>query len=298
MTRLQDTAHAKINLYLHVTGRRPDGYHLLDSLAVFAGAADTISVGEKCDRFSLSIEGRFGKGLEADDSNLVLKAARALQAKSGSHDAYRLTLKKDLPVASGIGGGSADAACTLRLLSGVWNATESDLCALAEPLGADVPVCVRQQATRMEGIGEILTSAPEMPNGGILLINPGVGVSTPDIFRSFAAMGGIVQRAKPALPSQWASMRDLVDLLRQTANDLQAPAIAHAPIISDVLTAIQSQSDCLLSRMSGSGATCFGLFPTPQKAHEAEEALTQTATRLSWWTWSGPFHQNSPVGTP
>lgn len=292
MTLLHDTAHAKINLYLHVTGRRPDGYHLLDSLAVFAGASDTVRVAEASERFSLSIAGRFGSGLEADESNLVLRAARALQSHAGTSDSYRLILEKNLPVASGIGGGSADAACTLRLLGDLWNIRECDLTALAEPLGADVPVCVHQTATRMEGIGEILTPVPQMPAGGILLINPGVAVSTPDIFRSFSAMGGIVERPTPHMPDQWTSMADLVAMLSHTTNDLQAPAIRHAPVIGSVLEAITAQTDCLMSRMSGSGATCFGLFPTPEAAQAAEKSLSRETTSLGWWTWAGPFLQN------
>ncbi|QEH96255.1 4-(cytidine 5'-diphospho)-2-C-methyl-D-erythritol kinase [Gluconobacter thailandicus] len=292
MTLLQDTAHAKINLYLHVTGRRPDGYHLLDSLAVFAGAADEVRIAEKSDRFSLSIEGRFGAGLEADDSNLVLRAARALQAHAGKNDTYHLTLEKNLPVASGIGGGSADAACTLRLLGELWNIDEADLIAIAEPLGADVPVCVQQKPNRMEGIGEILTAVPAMPDGGILLINPGLAVSTPDIFRSFAAMGGIIERSAPVFPARWTSMSDLVEMLSLTANDLQAPAIRHAPSIGKVLDTLDMQKECLMARMSGSGATCFGLFPTPDAARNAEIELSKEAAHLGWWTWAGPFLQN------
>jgi len=292
MIFLQDTAHAKINLYLHVTGRRPDGYHLLDSLAVFAGAADEVRIAEKSDRFSLSIEGRFGAGLEADDSNLVLRAARALQTHAGKNAPHHLTLEKNLPVASGIGGGSADAACTLRLLGQLWNIDEAELIAIAEPLGADVPVCVQQKPTRMEGIGEILTPAPAMPNGGILLINPGVAVSTPDIFRSFANMGGIIERPAPIFSSEWTSMRDLVEMLSHTTNDLQAPAIRHAPIIGTVLSSLEAQEDCLMVRMSGSGATCFGLFPTPEAARKAEIELSKEAAHLEWWTWAGPFLQN------
>lgn len=292
MTLLHDTAHAKINLYLHVTGRRPDGYHLLDSLAVFAGAADEVRLAEQSNSFSLSIEGHFGKGLEADDSNLVLRAARALQTHVRQEAACHLILEKNLPVASGIGGGSADAACTLRLLGQLWNIAEKDLLAIAEPLGADVPVCVQQKTTRMEGIGEILTSAPAMPDGGILLVNPGIAVSTPDIFRSFAAMGGIIERPAPVFPARWASMNALVDMLSHTTNDLQAPAIHHAPVIGTVLDRLNAQNDCLMARMSGSGATCFGLFPTAEAARKAEMELSKNPLHSGWWTWAGPFLQN------
>ncbi|EHH68961.1 4-(cytidine 5'-diphospho)-2-C-methyl-D-erythritol kinase [Gluconobacter morbifer] len=292
MTLTHDTAHAKINLFLHVTGRRADGYHLLDSLAVFAGAADEVRIGNTAERMSLSLGGPFGAGLEADDNNLVLRAARALQEKTGQTESFHLSLEKALPVSSGIGGGSADAAATLRLLAARWGVRRNALFPLAETLGADVPVCVSQTATRMQGIGEILKPAPVLPSAGLLLVNPGVGISTPDVFRAFAAGGGIVTRPYPVLPDRWDTATAMVADLKRTTNDLQALAVSHCPVIGTVLDAIAHQDTCLLARMSGSGATCFGVFATPDDAKAAEKSIKLSDTASAWWTWAGAFHQN------
>ena len=292
---LQTTAHAKINLFLHITGRRDDGYHLLDSLAVFAGAADRITLEGPADAMSLTIDGPFGQGLEADNQNLVLRAARALQAKAGTAfngltESFRLKLEKNLPVASGIGGGSADAAATLRLLAREWDADQAILFPIAEKLGADVPVCIAQRPARMQGIGEILAPAPVLPDAGLLLVNPGVGVSTPEVFRAFAAGGGITERPEAFLPTRWDSAEAMVADLNATTNDLQAPALSQCPVIGTVLASIASLPECLLARMSGSGATCFGIFPTPDSAKNAAQVLNEQSARLGWWTWAGGFH--------
>ncbi|MBS1076417.1 4-(cytidine 5'-diphospho)-2-C-methyl-D-erythritol kinase [Gluconobacter kondonii] len=292
---LQATAHAKINLFLHITGRRDDGYHLLDSLAVFAGAADRITLEGPADAMSLTIDGPFGQGLEADNQNLVLRAARALQAKAGTAfngltESFRLKLEKNLPVASGIGGGSADAAATLRLLAREWDADQAILFPIAEKLGADVPVCIAQRPARMQGIGEILAPAPVLPDAGLLLVNPGVGVSTPEVFRAFAAGGGITERPEAFLPTRWDSAEAMVADLNATTNDLQAPALSQCPVIGTVLASIASLPECLLARMSGSGATCFGIFPNPDSAKNAAQVLNEQSARLGWWTWAGGFH--------
>ncbi|MEN3166892.1 4-(cytidine 5'-diphospho)-2-C-methyl-D-erythritol kinase [Gluconobacter sp. OJB] len=291
----QATAHAKINLFLHITGRRDDGYHLLDSLAVFAGAADRITLEGPADTMSLTINGPFGRGLEADSQNLVLRAARALQAKAGTAfngltESFRLKLEKNLPVSSGIGGGSTDAAATLRLLACEWDADQSMLFPIAEKLGADVPVCIAQRPARMQGIGEILAPAPTLPDAGLLLVNPGVGVSTPEVFRAFAASGGITERPEAFLPTRWNSAQDMVADLNTTTNDLQASALSQCPVIGTVLASIGSLPDCLLARMSGSGATCFGIFPDPDSAITAARILNEQSARLGWWTWAGGFH--------
>nr|WP_294914917.1 4-(cytidine 5'-diphospho)-2-C-methyl-D-erythritol kinase [uncultured Neokomagataea sp.] len=283
---LHDTAHAKINLFLHVTGRRPDGYHLLDSLAVFAGAGDRLSAERHDNTCQLSITGPFAPGLSASADNLVLKAAHALRQKAGITQGVHLTLEKNLPVASGIGGGSADAASALRLLATLWEVDPALLPSIAPTLGADVPVCLEQAPTRMLGIGEILKTAPPLPQGGILLANPGIGVSTPDIFRRFSHAGGPQPRTAPALPTHWENMQHLASVLAYTTNDLQPPAVSLAPIINETLKAIATLPNCLLSRMSGSGATCFGLFPTAEDAHTAARALQE---HHNWWIWGGAF---------
>ncbi|GBR52147.1 4-diphosphocytidyl-2-C-methyl-D-erythritol kinase [Neokomagataea thailandica NBRC 106555] len=284
---LHDTAHAKINLFLHVTGRRPDGYHLLDSLAVFTEVGDRLTAELRTDgNCTLSIHGPFGTGLSSTDDNLILKAAQLLKIHAKSSFGAHITLEKNLPVASGIGGGSADAAATLRLLSTLWNIPKDLLKDIAPKLGADVPVCLAQRATRMQGIGEVLKAVPAMPAGGIMLVNPGVAVSTPDIFRRFSANGGPKSRTEPNLPCHWDGMEHLVSVLDKTTNDLQPPATGLAPIINDTLQAISFSTDCLLSRMSGSGATCFGLFPTARSAQLAAQELQK---QYNWWVWGGAF---------
>ncbi len=275
-----ESAPAKINLFLHVTGKRPDGYHLLDSLVVFAEVGDRLFA-EPSDRLSLRLTGPFAAGLDGEADNLVLRAARGLAEAAGIAPHAALVLEKNLPVASGIGGGSADAAATLRLLTRLWGVRipPTQLDAIAIRLGADVPVCLRGRPAQMRGVGEQLGAAPNMPACGLLLINPGVALGTADVFR---ARGGDFS-PPAALPAGWTSAAAMADTLRPLSNDLQPPAVALRPTIGTVLAAIEAQPGCLLARMSGSGATCFGLFPTPAEAQVAATALS----RPGWWSWGG-----------
>ena len=278
--RGSETGPAKVNLYLRVVGKRADGYHLLDSLAVFAGAGDLLSARE-ADDLSLSLTGPFGAALAAEPDNLVLRAARALADFAGLAPRAHLTLEKHLPVASGIGGGSADAAAALRLLCRVWNLTPAtaDLARMAAGLGADVPVCLGSLPARMRGIGEILEPSPGLPPYGLLLVNPGAAVSTVAVFR--ARTGGFSPEA--ALPERWHDLPEMVACLASLGNDLEDPAIALCPVIAEVLAAIASVPGCRLARMSGSGATCFGLFDEPSAAERAARDLA----RPDWWSWGG-----------
>ncbi len=268
---LAEHAPAKINLALHVTGRRADGYHLLDSLVVFAGVGDLVEA-EPADDLSLSIGGPFGADLGAGPDNLVLRAA-ALLARNGDGAALRLT--KRLPVASGIGGGSADAAATLRLLGRMWNAPPvSPEAALA--LGADVPVCLEGRPLRMSGIGERLAPfAP--PRFRMLLVNPGVELSTGAVFSR------LTRRDNPPLPQvpPLPDAETLFAFLAAQRNDLQTPAEVAAPVIAEALAALAAQSGCGLARMSGSGATCFGLFA--REAPMRAAALALRRARPGWW---------------
>jgi 4-diphosphocytidyl-2-C-methyl-D-erythritol kinase len=273
-----ETAPAKINLFLHVVGRRPDGYHLLDSLAVFAGVGDVVTASPAKD-WSLEIVGPAAADLSAGPDNLVLRAARALEAECGLARPMRLTLEKNLPVASGIGGGSADAAATLRLLLRLWNARR-DAMPLAARLGADVPVCLAGRPARMAGIGERLTQAPELPPFGLALVNPGVAIGTPAVF---AARTG--DFSPPAtLPARWTTAAAMAADLACLRNDLEPPARALAPIVGETLTALAAAPGCLLARMSGSGATCFGIFDDSENAAAAAAGLA----RPGWWCWGGP----------
>jgi 4-diphosphocytidyl-2-C-methyl-D-erythritol kinase len=278
-------APAKVNLFLHVTGRRPDGYHLLDSLVAFADCGDVLSASAAAE-LSLAITGPFANGLAGEADNLVLRAARALAAEAGVPAHARLTLEKHLPVASGIGGGSADAAAALRLLCHLWRIAPDPaaLDLLALRLGADVPVCLRCQPARMGGTGEKLELAPALPPCFVLLVNPGVAVATAAVF---GARTGPFS-APASLPAGWPDVAAMAADLAALGNDLEAPARGLCPAIGDVLAAIAAQPSCLLARMSGSGATCFGLFAD---VAAAELAAGATA-RAGWWVWSGALRRN------
>jgi 4-diphosphocytidyl-2-C-methyl-D-erythritol kinase len=274
-----EIARAKINLHLHVVGRRPDGYHLLDSLVVFASIGDRLTV-SPADRLTLAVTGPFGAALQAEPDNLVLRAARALAAHAGIPATGALVLEKNLPVASGIGGGSADAAAALRLLGRFWGVEAGAFGQLAEGLGADVPVCVAGVPALMSGIGEVLAPAPGLPGIGIVLVNPGVAVSTPAVFRARSEAFSDPARFPT---SGWRDADSLAAALHSTHNDLEPPARRLTPAIGDVLDTLTATAGCLLARMSGSGATCFGLFPDPAAAR----AAAGTIIGDGWWVWGG-----------
>ena len=265
---------------MHVTGRRADGYHLLDSLVVFPPVGDVLC-GWPAPSLSLTIDGPFAAGLGTGADNLVLRAARLLAETSGIGSGARLALTKNLPVASGIGGGSADAAATLRLLARMWKLTPSsvDLAALALALGADVPVCLGSRLARMGGVGEQIKGAPAVPTGGIALVNPGQKVATDAVF---AAREGAFS-ASAELPAGWPDMATMATDLADLRNDLQVPAMMSCPAIASALSALTGRPGCLLARMSGSGATCFGLFATPGAARESAEQLRTPGQ----WSWGG-----------
>lgn len=281
MPVLTEAAPAKINLFLHVLGRRDDGYHLLDSVAVFAGAADVLSV-EHDDGFALELTGPFGTLLETERDNLVLRAGRLLAQAARMAPYGRVVLEKNLPIASGIGGGSADAAAALRLLNRYWalDFSRADLLALAAKLGADVPVCLAPRPMRMSGAGETLAEAPVPPRCGILLANPGLPVATADVFR---ARTGPFSAPDALLPEAWLSARSMAMDLSRLRNDLEPAAITLCPAIADVLAAIRGTEGNFLARMSGSGATCFGIYADADRARRAASAIS----RPGWWCWGG-----------
>lgn len=254
-------ARAKINLALHVTGRRTDGYHLLDSLVAFADFGDVVRVAA-ADGLSLTVTGPMASALSAGPDNLVLRAALVIGRGAA------ITLEKRLPVASGIGGGSADAAATLTALAALYGC---DLPAAAEvlALGADVPVCLSGVAARMEGIGEKITPVP-LPPAHLVLVNPGFGLGTADVFRA------MVKRDNAPLPAPTGlrDARTLAAYLHQCRNDMQPAALGLAPEIGRVIAALTAQPGCLVARMSGSGATCFGLFEDKPGAEAAAQALS------------------------
>ncbi len=265
-------APAKINLTLHVTGQRDDGYHLLDSLVMFTSLGDKVTVAP-ADNLSLTINGPFAAGLDAGEDNLVLRAARLFGVDRGA----AITLTKNLPVASGIGGGSADAAATLHALSALWDVALPDNAAILI-LGADVPVCMTAQLSRMRGIGDQVVGLGPAPMLDLLLVNPNVGVSTPTVFKSLASKSNAPMDGDMPDPFD---IDDWVQWVVAQRNDLQAPAQATAPVITGVLAALSGQNGCTLARMSGSGATCFAIFEDGDMRDAAATALR--ATHPDWW---------------
>jgi 4-diphosphocytidyl-2-C-methyl-D-erythritol kinase len=285
-TAVQRIAPAKVNLSLRVTGRRADGYHELDGLIAFAGVGDVITVrrAEGADGPSLELAGPFATTLAGEGDNLVLRAARTLAEAARRTADVHVVLDKQLPVAAGLGGGSADAAAALSALAELWGLRLSAhrLHDLALSLGADVPICLYGKAAFVSGIGETIGPAPHLPPAWLVLANPGVGLTTAEVFgaRAREAAAGF---SPPA--HRWdAPPRDAGALARHLAkdgNDLEAPARRLRPEIDRVLATLEHRTGCLLARMSGSGATCFGLFA---EAGSAEAAAAQIgAEHPGWW---------------
>lgn len=277
-------APAKVNLYLHVVGKRGDGYHLLDSLVAFAGVADELVL-RPSDSLSLAVLGPTAPALEGEADNLVLRAARRLAEAVGVEAKADITLTKRLPVAAGIGGGSADCAAALRGLAALWklDLPEDRMMEIGLGLGADVPVCLRGRATTMTGIGEGLAEVPPLPEAWMVLVNPRVATHTPAVFKArrgdFSAPAPLDEHARDAA--------ELAMALAKRHNDLTAPAITVAPVIAEVLKALEHTDDHLLVRMSGSGATCFALYGGAGSAEAAAAAL-RTA-HPAWWVAAAPL---------
>lgn len=292
MTTVTAAAAAKLNLYLHALGKRPDGYHELDSLVVFASAGDVITV-TPADGFSLTIDGPFGAPLmaEASGDNLVSRAAHRLAEAVGRRPDVAVRLTKNLPVASGIGGGSADAAATLRALARLWDLADDDprLLAVAPRLGADVPVCLFGRTAYFGGAGEQVVPGPVLPDAGLLLVNPGVHMPTKDVFA--ARQGAWSQAGR--LDRDPLDVEDLAHLLRRRHNDLGAAAQSLSPVIGDVLAALDASPGCLWSRMSGSGATCIGLYASPARAELAAELIARV--RPDWWVMPAALLHEVPA---
>ena len=278
MGRLSEFAPAKVNLFLHVVGKRVDGYHLLDSLVVFADVGDTLEAAP-APKLSLSLSGPFAGALGNLADNLAMRAARLLADYAGIVPRLALTLVKRLPVAGGIGGGSADAAAALRLLGRLWKVPADELAALAPKLGADVPVCLAGVPARVTGVGERLEPASALPHCGLLLVNPRIALATADVFRARAGPFS----APAQLPPSWADARAMAAFLTTLNNDLEPAAVALCPEVGEVLRTLSRLPGCLLARMSGSGASCFGLFAEPAIARSAAAAIAE----CGWWTWGG-----------
>ena len=270
-------APAKINLYLHIVGRRADGYHELDSLVGFTDHGDLIQVRHH-ERLYFQIKGPFGCSLQANDDNLIVRAARALVKETSYAGGAHITLKKNVPVASGIGGGSADAAATLKALNLLWQTglVDEELAALGLKLGADIPVCISGKPARMSGIGESISQVENFPSLGVLLINPGIPISTFKVFQMHR--GNFSQRVE-LQPIEDTEV--LYEFLAHQRNDLQDLAIQIVPEIKEVLDILSAETGCRLVRLSGSGATCFGLFDNETLAKDAGRSIS--GNYPNWW---------------
>ena len=268
MTVVEAFVPAKVNLTLHVTGQREDGFHTLDSLAMFADIGDRMTITMPGD-YRLTVEGPMAEGVPADESNLVLRAARMMRINAD------IRLEKHLPNAAGLGGGSGDAAATLRVLSGF---SGKPVPGDGIELGADVPLCLQSDAARVTGIGETVTPVPNLPPLDAVLVNPGLPVLTAEVFKRLRHK---VNRPMPAEMPSFETSAELIDWLRGMRNDLQEPAIEAEPVIRQVFETLERTPGCQLARMSGSGGTCFGIYHDAETAGSAAGRLQESFP--SWW---------------
>ncbi|HNQ92640.1 MAG TPA: 4-(cytidine 5'-diphospho)-2-C-methyl-D-erythritol kinase [Alphaproteobacteria bacterium] len=280
MTRVF-TAPAKINLHLHVLGKTENNYHLLDSLVAFTAFGDNITI-EPSEKFSLHITGPFARELagELPEDNLITKSIAALSEKTGKNFPFRITLEKNIPVGGGLGGGSSDCATLLKEMAEIYG-IQADLSGITSALGSDITACLHApHPVIMRGTGNDITKdTPYLPPCPLLLVNPRKHCATPTVYKNLSMENF-------SAPVSWLDKfdtpKDLADFLNaRTTNDLTAPAIKTEPVIAEVLEEIGKQPDCLLSRLSGSGATCFGIFPTTQAASTAAAQIK--TTHPHWW---------------
>lgn len=285
---LKAYAPAKINLSLRITGKRADGYHLLQSIVMFADVGDWLEA-EPADDVTLTVRGPLGAGLTVGNDNLVMRAFWAIRHEASVSHGARIVLTKQLPVGAGIGGGSADAAAALKLACRLWNVsiTGQKLAEIALSLGADVPVCLAAQPCLMEGVGEVLTPLT-LPPFHLVLVNPLRGVETAAVFRQYSSSFSY-PAAKEEIGHGAANLESLIPLLR---NDLLAPAIGLCPAIQDIIAAIAGRNGCLHAGMSGSGATCFGIFSDIELARHAVQSLL--AQWPDYWVVSASSFTASP----
>jgi 4-diphosphocytidyl-2-C-methyl-D-erythritol kinase len=284
---VRERAPAKLNLYLHIVGRLENGYHLLDGLVAFADIADEVTA-SPATVLSLRVTGPFAASLMGGaGENLVHRAARLLAARLRRAPRAALTLEKRLPVASGIGGGSSDAAAAIRALLPLWRATLADaaLDDLALELGADVPVCLKPRASFLGGVGERVEPAPALPPLAVVLANPGVTLPTADVYARYAASFSGAYSEPARFAEAPAGAAELAGLLAARRNDLTAAAESIVPAIAEALGALAASDGALLARMSGSGATCFALYADAERAAAAAQALAAAQPR--WWVRAG-----------
>nr|WP_276515118.1 4-(cytidine 5'-diphospho)-2-C-methyl-D-erythritol kinase [Pseudemcibacter aquimaris] len=277
-------APAKINLDLLITGRREDGYHLLDSLVVFTEFGDELYI-EKSDSLSLDITGPFSNGLTVNEDNLVLRAAKLIAEEAKIQPNFKFHLVKNLPVSSGIGGGSSDAAAAIKLIIELFNLEISDerLNEIGLKLGADIPVCLLGQTSHMSGIGEKLVPFDIKDDLYLLLVNPSISVSTPEIFKEYKIENHEFDKERHFSKNE-VHLPFILDALNNSHNSLQSAAVSKKSVIQDVISAIDTTEGLLLSRMSGSGATCFGIYSSEKDCHNAYELIIKE--KNNWWVKS------------
>ncbi len=274
----------KVNLYLHVTGKRDDGYHLLDSLVAFPDIDGDVITCTLADRFQFSMAGPYAVKTGDEENNLVVRAAHAYFNAIGKAAHVSFMLEKNLPVGGGVGGGSSDAATTIRALEhlhGPLPTEQRDRLLLN--LGADVPVCYHGAPCRFEGIGEVITNVSTLPPLHMVLVWPGVSSSTPAVFREYKKPFS----PRADIPAGFADTKSCFHFLRETDNDLTEAALTLHPVIDEARHIIANQPGCLLARMSGSGACVFGLFTTEDESAKAVAGIT--ANHPDWWIKKGPI---------
>ena len=269
-------APAKLNLFLQITGKRADGYHLIESLAGFTDFGDWVEVSD-APELALLIDGPFAALLQGDNNNnLVLKAARALQRHCRITRGAHIHLHKAIPIGAGLGGGSSDAAAALKTLIELWQLSipEPELHTIALSLGSDVPVCLLQKTAWISGIGEQVLPVAMMVECWVLLVNPNIPLLTADVYQKFS---GVFSPASQPLASI-SSLNHLVGIMQSRHNALEAPAISLLPAIAGILSALRSTDGCRIARMSGSGATCYALYDSQAQAQRAAEMM-----QVGWW---------------
>ena len=290
--RLEATARAKVNLFLHVGTKRSDGFHALSSWVAFTEIGDRLTVEPAADDIELTIDGVFAEFVPLGTDNLVLRAAYAMRAEAeGRHKGKgafgaSLHLEKSLPIAAGIGGGSADSAATLHLLNELWGLKLDGglLMEMGASLGSDVSACVYNRSALVGGRGETVKIAPDLPPIALVLVNPGVPVSTAEVFAKAGKRTGV---GPVYLPEEIVDAAHLANVLKSTVNDLEEPALAIAPVIGDVLKVLRAVPGSLMARLSGSGATCYAIFADDTAAQTAAIALKRA--RPAWWVAATRF---------
>lgn len=289
MSVITETGRAKLNLTLHITGKRPDGYHLLESLVMFARFSDQLSF-YPSDTLSLEISGSFSSLLSSSEDNLVLRAASGLKAITGCDKGARILLEKHIPVGAGLGGGSADAAAALRGLMTLWDVhpDSESLHRLCVSLGSDVPVCMGSRTSVMTGVGDQIKPLDIRFPMYAVLVNPRVSLLTAEVYKAFSGNFSTIDNTSFSANT----FGDFTAALARKHNALEAPALSLQPVVADVLACIKGLDGCVLARMSGSGATCFGLFATKNAANHAAGVIQES--RPAWWvspTYLGDYGQ-------